>query len=159
MQVIPGTPCLITGLGLGSGVLLFGSTSAPCLGSGLLPLEYSAEVLFERREELLVAKRSARMFVGTQSFDILVRHQAVRPSLKLVRAALLHHQFEVVLVILVARERRLAAVSPLGDVVRQTGCDNSCQSGHVRKISRLATRRQLIVYSVPGTVGATIPGT
>ena len=72
MQVIPETPCLISGLGLGSGVLLFGSSSAPWLGSGLLPLEYSAEVLFEHLEELLVAKRSARMFVGTQEFDILL---------------------------------------------------------------------------------------
>jgi hypothetical protein len=37
--------------------------------------------LFERREELLVAKRSARMFVGTQSFDILLpNHPGEEPA-------------------------------------------------------------------------------
>jgi hypothetical protein len=48
----------------------------------------------------------------------VVRHQAVRPNLNLVRGAPLPHQFTLVLVILVAKERRLAAVSPLGNMMR-----------------------------------------
>jgi hypothetical protein len=42
----------------------------------------------------------------------VVRHQAVRPYLDLVRGAPLPHQFKEVIVILVAKKRRLAAVFP-----------------------------------------------
>ena len=48
----------------------------------------------------------------------MVGHQAVRPDLDVMGAAPLRHQFEVGLVILLAKERWLAAVSPLRDVVR-----------------------------------------
>jgi hypothetical protein len=56
----------------------------------------------------------------------VVRHQAVRPDLNLMGAAPLPHQFQVALVILVAKKRLVPTVSPLGDVVRQAGYYNSC---------------------------------
>jgi len=62
-------------------------------------------------------------------------HQAVHPDLDCVGGASLRHELQVGPVIFIAKERLLPAVSPLGDVVRQARCDDSCQSGHDRRLS------------------------
>jgi hypothetical protein len=49
----------------------FGNLPAFGLGSGLLRFENSAEVLFDRRQKLLVTERSARVLVGTQDLEVL----------------------------------------------------------------------------------------
>jgi hypothetical protein len=67
----------------------------------------------------------------------MVGHQAVRPDLNVVDAARLRHQFQVRLIILIAKERWLAAISPLGEVVRQARYDNPCQSRHESSLSTL----------------------
>jgi hypothetical protein len=66
-----------------------------------------------------------RRLRNSDEMDV-VRHQAVRPDLNLMGAAPLPHQFQVALVILVAKKRLLPTVSPLGDVVRQARYYNSC---------------------------------
>jgi len=65
----------------------------------------------------------------------VVGHQRIRPNLNVMGAARLTHQFQVELVILVTKESRLATVAPLGDVVRQTRYNHSCQSGHEASVS------------------------
>ncbi len=65
----------------------------------------------------------------------IIRDQAIRPDRDLVGAAPWCHQFQVALVIFMKKERLLSAVSPLGDVMGQTRCDNTCQSGHDRRRS------------------------
>src|SRR5262245_12362441 len=65
----------------------------------------------------------------------MVRHQAVCPNLDLVGAAPLRHELQVTLVILITKKCLLPAVSPLRDVVRQARGDNSCESGHERRLS------------------------
>ena len=45
------------------------------------------------------------------------------------------HQLKVALVIFVAKERRLTAISTLRDVMRETRGHNSCQSSHDQKLS------------------------
>jgi len=55
----------------------------------------------------------------------VIGHQAISPDLDPVSAAPLPHQVQVALVILIAKERLLAAVSPLGDVVWQTRDNNT----------------------------------
>ncbi len=62
----------------------------------------------------------------------MIRDQAIRPDLDLLGAAPWCHQFQVALVIFMTKERLLSAVSPLGDVMGQTRCDNRCQSGRER---------------------------
>jgi len=64
----------------------------------------------------------------------VIGHQAVRPDLDLVGGAPLRHELQVGLVIFIAKERLLPAVSPLGNVVRQARCDDSCQSGRDRRL-------------------------
>ena len=91
--------------------------------------------------------------------------QAVRPDLDVVQAAPLGHERQAALVIFVRKERLLSAVSALCDVMRQTGCDNSCQSSHGRRPSsprrgvknRAWRRRQWtsrIKWAVPGISAA-----
>ena len=65
----------------------------------------------------------------------MIAHQAIRPDLDLAGGAPLRHQLQVGPVIFIAKERPLPAGSPLGDVVRQARCDDSCQSGHDRRRS------------------------
>jgi hypothetical protein len=56
----------------------------------------------------------------------MIGHQAISPDLDLVSAAPMCHQFQVALVIFITKERLLAAISPLRDVMRQTRCDHTC---------------------------------
>ena len=56
----------------------------------------------------------------------VVGHQAVCPDFNLMDGAPLPHQFQIVLVILIAKKRLLPTVSPLGDVVRKARYYNSC---------------------------------
>jgi hypothetical protein len=65
----------------------------------------------------------------------MTRYQAVRQDLDLVSAAPFPHEFHVGLVILLAKRRMLSAVSPLSDVVGQTRCDDTCESGYERRRS------------------------
>ena len=65
----------------------------------------------------------------------MVGHQAVRPDLNLLGTAPLRHQFAGSLVVLVAKERLLPTVPALGDVMRKTRYDNTCQSGHEERLS------------------------
>ena len=67
----------------------------------------------------------------------VIGHEAVRPDFNLLGKAELGHQLQVAEVILVAEKRLLPAVSPLGDVVRQTRDDDTCQSGHEGRLSYL----------------------
>ena len=60
----------------------------------------------------------------------VVGHQAVCPDFNLMDGAPLPHQFQIVLVILIAKKRLLPTVSPLGDVVRKARYYNSCSSRH-----------------------------
>jgi len=64
----------------------------------------------------------------------MIGHQAACQDLNLVSAAPFSHQFQVVLVIFVAKKRLLPAVSPLSDMMRKTRGDNSCHSGHDRRL-------------------------
>ena len=50
----------------------------------------------------------------------MVGHQAVRQDLDVVNAAPVPHQFQVALVIFIAKEHLLPAISPLCDVMRKT---------------------------------------
>ena len=56
----------------------------------------------------------------------VIGHQAVCPDFNLMDGAPLPHQFQIVLVILIAKKRLLPTVSPLGDVVRKARYYNSC---------------------------------
>ncbi len=67
---VPGTPYSILRLSF-RGLLPFSNAPRPWLRSRLLTSEDSAKVLFERRQELLVAQKPARMPVGTEEFDVL----------------------------------------------------------------------------------------
>jgi len=95
------------------------------------------------------------MFVGAKDFDVLFAnhpgeeatpvwgqlqpgsnpYQRVRPDLHLMSPAPFTHKFPVSLVIVVTKERPLPAVSPLGDVVGHSRCDNTRQSGHDERLS------------------------
>src|SRR5262249_32280151 len=55
-------------------------------------------------------------------------------DLDLVGTTPFRQQLHVTLVIFVAKERRLPAVPPLRDMVRQPRCDNSCKPGHGRNL-------------------------
>ena len=57
-------------------------------------------------------------------------HQAVSPDLHAVAAAPLSHEADIGQVVIVAEEGLLAAVAPLGEVVRTAGGDDSGQSRH-----------------------------
>lgn len=50
------------------------------------------------------------------------------------------------------KERLRPTVSPLGDMVGQTGCDDTCHAGHGRRLS--AHDQPSIVYGVCVTYGA-----
>ncbi len=56
----------------------------------------------------------------------MVGHQAVCQDVDVVNAAPVRHQFQVALVVVVAKERLLPAISPLGDVMRDTRRRHSC---------------------------------
>jgi hypothetical protein len=71
---VQGTPYLIQRLPLGSPGFPAELFWGPWLGSGLLAPEDSAEVLFQRREELLVAQRPAGALMSTQKFHKWPRH-------------------------------------------------------------------------------------
>ena len=105
-------------------------TLRPSLGARFLPSQDSTQILFERREKCLLSQWSSR-----DQMD-MVGHKAIRPDLYLVSAAPLCHQLQVGLVIFIAEERLLPAVSPLSDVMRQTRCNNTCQSGHHRRLKK-----------------------
>jgi hypothetical protein len=55
----------------------------------------------------------------------MIRHEAIRQDLDLVYAAPFSHQFQVVLIIVIAKERWLSTDSPLSDVMRKTRCDDT----------------------------------
>jgi hypothetical protein len=56
----------------------------------------------------------------------MIGHQAVRQNLDLDGAATLCKKADVALIVLVTKERLLAAVATLGDVMGRAKCDNTC---------------------------------
>jgi hypothetical protein len=72
---------------------------------------------------------------------VMVSNQVLRHRLR--------HQHQVTLVILIAKEGLMSAVSPLSDVVRQAGRNHTCQSNHTESYPTGA--RPSTIQGVPGT--------
>ena len=62
----------------------------------------------------------------------MVAHQAITEDVKVVLAALVAQEFEVDAPVLIVQEHILAVIAALGDVVGDTGDNNTCDSGHER---------------------------
>jgi len=68
--------------------------------------------------------------------------EAIDPDLDLLDTTGLGHELQVALVVLCTEEGRLAAVTPLGDVMRNAGSNDTCQASHFRKRPGARTRRK-----------------
>ena len=62
---------------------------------------------------------------GNRNQMHVVRHQAVRPNLDVMCTAPLTRQIQIRLIILITKERLLPTVSPLRDMVRKAGSNDT----------------------------------
>ena len=65
----------------------------------------------------------------------VVRHEAIGPDFHAMFAGLRGEKIAVDVLVAVLEKDRLAPVSTLGDVVRQTRYDNTCETGHAKIVS------------------------
>jgi len=82
----------------------------------------------------------------------VVGHQAVRPDLHAMTAAPLGHEPEVCPVIGIAKERLLAAIAPLRDMMRIPRNDDTCESRHGRTLQPPAAHGKKSVWCPPISV-------
>jgi len=68
--------------------------------------------------------------------------EATGPNLHLLGTTELGDELSVALVVLCTKEGSLAAVTPLGDVMRNAGSNDTCQAIYFRKLPRARTRRK-----------------
>ena len=83
----------------------------------------------------------------------VVGHQAVRPDLHAMTAAPLGHEPELCPVIVIAKERLLAAIAPLRDMMRITRNDDTCESRHGRTLQPPAAHGKKSVWCPPISAG------
>jgi len=75
----------------------------------------------------------------------VIGHQAVRTDLDLVGGAPLRHELQVRLVIFIAKERLLPAVSPLGDVVKRASSSSLGTRGESVSTRRHFQGREMLL--------------
>jgi subtilisin family serine protease len=76
-------------------------------------------------------KAQSVFIIGYGNKMYVIGHQAICPDRHPVPGTPLTQNLEVVLIVFFRKEGLLSPVSPLGDVMRQAGGNNSSDSGHV----------------------------
>ncbi len=79
----------------------------------------------------------------------VVGHQAVRSHLDAARCTPLGHQFDVGVIVAIAKERPLPAVPSLRDMMRKTGGNDTCYSRHASIVRASVQKGNGTRYGVP----------
>jgi hypothetical protein len=102
-----------------------------------MPAERAALVILPRKGGVRIAKtvRQPQRVFGHHDPVDMVAHQAIRPNIQPILAAVLFKQVQVVSAFRIVVKNLSAPIPALGDVVRKTRYNNARQAGHAEKIT------------------------